>query len=157
MSLTFEEFKTKQREYFLSDKAAVAAMQSNVYEDDEGNKHFYEGDMSCVYKTSDDRGCAIGCVIPRELYDPSWDENSGTAVVMLPTEVQKFIGMTIPTERYYQACQWVHDDVALSGVVKEGEHFGRAFLARMEEIETLSPGFFTTEYKGLRDLELNLC
>lgn len=151
--LTLEDFKRIQREYFTSDKAKVAAMTPESYYDDETEEElFYEDSFRCVYRTEDGRGCAVGCAIPKELYDPQFDADNGVGVLSLPPDIRKYLGISAETERYYEATQWVHDDVALAGILDDQDHFGEAFLAQIEEIEKVEPDFFTTSVKSLHEI-----
>jgi len=159
MAITLDEFKTIQREYFSSDKAKEPAITPESSWDDETNEEiFYEGSFRCVYRTEDGRGCAVGCAIPKELYDPQFDAENGIGVLSLPLDIRRYLGISAETERYYEATQWVHDDVALSEIYRdtEDQHFGRAFLARIAEIEEVSPTFFTTSNKSLDEIMMRL-
>lgn len=70
---------------------------------------------SCAYRGKDGLKCAVGHLIPDELYDPTWEESGGTAVYNLPSNVKQFLGIFNQEDlEFIDGLQWVHDSCEFS-------------------------------------------
>jgi hypothetical protein len=153
MTLTLAEIQEKQRAYFTSEKAKNPAIWCSPEEYDELIDEYIGGETKCLYRTPNDEKCAVGCLIPDKLYQQKFDEADGTSVDGLSSEVLDYLGReNLP---YLRATQQIHDDVALSEIVAGDEHFGTAFLARVDEVRNLRPDFFTAGGPSLFDIGLS--
>ena len=65
--------------------------------------------MMCRYRGSKGRMCAIGCLIPDELYSSSIE---GEIVRKLPADILAALGVSGPDDAHFlQRLQSIHDDV----------------------------------------------
>lgn len=67
--MTTQEAYEKIRAYFSRDGADLAY---EAYDD---------GARKCLYRTADGRKCAVGCLIPDELYRPRFEGNAVDGIV----------------------------------------------------------------------------
>jgi len=61
---------------------------------------------SCLYRSPNGLKCAIGCLIPDELYDPEFE---GKTVIDLPIDLLKTIGINDDHVYLLRVLQTVHD------------------------------------------------
>lgn len=121
MLTTTNEVLDAVKEYFSRPGAVLAA-----------NMDAEDGEVRCVYRGDNDPAspvrCAIGCLIPDELYNPDWEGYSACAV--LPTLVENgVIAADLATGGhcyFFDMLQAAHDDL-----VTEGQGVER-FLERLE-------------------------
>lgn len=126
MSLTKENIVTKLEEYFSSDIAVEPAFITGEEDYDEVYEEFYNRPDICVYKASDGRKCAVGCLIPETKYEPEWDSSEGIGVTGLPEHIQEYLGKeNIPL---LQELQGLHDSLARKFENVNKDHFGKYFL-----------------------------
>ena len=67
---------------------------------------------TCVYRGPNGTMCAVGCLIPNELYDPEMDEGGGKAVDVLFEEFHEVtdkIGFTKENLDLLETLQYHHD------------------------------------------------
>jgi len=60
----------------------------------------------CMYRSSEGLKCAIGCLIPDELYDPKYE---GVQVKNLPMEILDKIGLNQNDYLFLSRLQLLHD------------------------------------------------
>ncbi len=73
-----------------------------------------DGTSVCLYRGSGGRRCAIGVLVPDELYDPEWEETTITPRILALTGLDPDADLTFARE--LQRC---HDDTAF---MKNGVH-----------------------------------
>jgi hypothetical protein len=112
-------------------------------------------DEKCLYRGPNGNKCAVGFLIPDELYQPSWDVGGGTPVTTLCREdikVRQFFEGVTP--RLLVALQEVHDGcrVAWKGdeQIESSDMANRRFLLKAVAAEfNLSTSVMDAE-KGIR-------
>lgn len=127
MSLSRENIISTELTYFKSDLAKEPAFIVGEYNEEYG----YESEGRCVYKTEDNRKCAVGALLKPALYKPVFDEDSGTSVKGLPDNVQDYLGQEnidwlLTLQNCHDECARNWNDEKSYG---EWNHFGKWFLA----------------------------
>jgi hypothetical protein len=92
---TLQEMYDKQRKYF-SRPGAVLAKAAPLGE-------------ACSYRDENGNACAVGCLIPDNAYDPSF-ENAGIAGLYPNSELQALFGDEGVFYGYLQETQDAHDN-----------------------------------------------
>lgn len=72
----------------------------------------------CVYRAGKDPSsqvrCAVGCLIPDEVYRPEWDECGGSSFIDID-ELARLLEMDQDAVRFLRNAQHEHDDCARDG------------------------------------------
>lgn len=85
----------------------------------------------CAYRTSDGKKCAVGCLIPDELYDPGMEGHSALGLVNAGFLLPSFFDKNLPL---LDDLQFVHDEISCW----DTEEFLRAELAKVADTYNLS-------------------
>lgn len=89
--------------------------------------------QSCRYRTEDGLMCAVGCVLPDELYS---EELEGSTAPILFDVLPEFSKMFTPVQKnLLTSLQWVHDDEAnwdtsetlMKALIGTGASYGLSF------------------------------
>lgn len=100
----------------------------------------YEG-SGCKYRTEDGRCCAVGCLIPPALYDPSL-EGVGSVFGLYTrdfdeaTAVADFLGINETTVSDWSMLQGAHDDAAIKANAEGRIATGWEVVAKLDERAT---------------------
>ncbi|MFI5405104.1 MAG: hypothetical protein ACHQ1D_01185 [Nitrososphaerales archaeon] len=138
MPLNREQIIQRELNYFKGPMAKEPAFIRGEY-DEEYNG--YDEDR-CVYKTSEDRKCAVGVLLKPTLYEERFDEADGLGVLGLPEAVQEYLGKE--NLEWLTKLQMCHDQCAKSWIsdrddgYTENPHFGRYFLEVAKEANLLA-------------------
>lgn len=83
----------------------------------------------CVYRTEDGRSCAVGCLIPDEVYQPQMDYGAGFSIISLAREPGlEWFGKHI---NLLESLQHVHDT---ADVDDDGNFVIQPLVIRLEMI-----------------------
>lgn len=117
--MTTQELHEKQIRYFTQPGAEYAILWTTDEWGDETKE--------CQYRTPSGKGCAIGCAIPKKLYDPCFEGKSVDALMGIftgyhnpgasPALREFFFGVDV---EYMRESQRLHDDFSGSESI---EHF----------------------------------
>lgn len=75
-------------------------------------------DGDCLYRASEGRKCAVGCLIPDELYNPAWEHQIGIASAL---------GASPDLALFLEKAQEIHDRTSADGTMAD-------FLKYMEAL-----------------------
>jgi hypothetical protein len=96
-----------------------------------------------VYKTEDNKKCAVGALLKPSLYEDRFDESDGVGVRGLPDNVHNYLGRE--NLDWLSSLQATHDECARvwhkdheDDTYTENPHFGKYFLAVAKEQNLLS-------------------
>ena len=127
--MTTQEVYEAQRRFFKEDAICFAVVDKVVEND--SDEAPIDAETICVYRGDNDPKspvrCAIGCVLPDELYTAGMEENSVTQVIGTYDAVAElFEGVD---EQYLEESQRAHDLMAEDGCTTLDE-----FVVRLDQL-----------------------